>query len=115
MSTRWARTACWTGYPTTGPSPPGGASAQLPQTTRPTIPHPATPARTHRPAATTIHAHPPPHTLDPLSRRPTDAAITKQSSHNHPHHAANTDPTPTACTGHVTTDHTHHQPDAHVG
>ena len=62
VSTRRARTARRTGYRTTGPAPPGGVSAQFSQTTRPTVPHPATPAMTHHPATTTIHARPPPHT-----------------------------------------------------
>ena len=115
VSTWRARTACQTGYRSTGPAPPGGAGAQLPQTTRPTVPHPATPARTHRPAHTTIHAHPPPHTLGPPSGPPTDAATTLQSSHNHHHHPAHANPTSTTRNGNHTTDHTYHQPAAHVG
>ena len=84
VSTRRARTTCRTGYRTSEPAPPRGVSAQLSQTTRPTVPHPTPPAMTHH--HHTMHAHPPPHTQGPSSGLPADTTTIKQSSHNHHHH-----------------------------
>ena len=74
VSTRRARTACRTGYRTTGPAPPGGVSAQLSQTTRPTVPHPTPPAMTHH------HHH---HTRPPATRTTQEPRPPTQAPRHH--------------------------------
>ena len=101
MSTRRARTACRTGYRTTGAAPHGGVSAQLSQTTCPMVPHPTAAAMTHhhhhhtRPSATT---HPRP--------------IIRAAHRHHDHRAVQPQPPPPPSPHGP--DHTRHQPATHV-
>ena len=101
VSTRRARTACRTGYRTTGPAPPGGVSAQLSQTTRPTVPHPTPPAITHH------HHH---HTRPPATTHPRPIIRAARGHHNH-QAVQPQPPPPPSC---HRPDHTRHQPATHV-
>ena len=101
LSTRPARTACRTGYRTTRPAPPGGLSAQLSQTTRPTVPHPTPPAMTH-------HHHD--HTHPPATTHP--KPLIRAAHQHHDHRAVQPQPPP-APSPHRP-DHTRHQAATHV-
>ena len=101
VSTRRARTACRTGYRTTGPAPPRGVSAQLSQTTRPTVPHPTPPATTH-------HHHD--HTRPPATTHPRP---TIRAAHRHHNHQA-VQPQPPPPPSPHWPDQTRHQPATHV-
>ena len=102
VSTRRARTACRTGYRTTGPVPPGGVSAQLSQTTRPTVPHPTPPAMTN-------HQHH--HTRPPATTHP--RTIIRAAHRHHNDQAVQPQPPPPPPSPHRP-GHTRHQSATHV-
>ena len=94
VSTRRARTACRTGYRTTGPAPPRGMNAQLLQTTCQTVPHPTPPAMTHH------HHH---HARPPATTHP--RPIIRAARRHHNHQAVQPQPPPPPAMGHPQ----HHQ------
>ena len=101
MSTQRARTACRTGYRTTRPAPPEGVSAQLSQTTRPTVPPPTPPAMTHH------HHH---HARPPATTHP--RPIIRAARRHHNHQAVQPQPPPPPSPHRP--DHIRHRPATHV-